>query len=317
MPIIRKQLKPSDVYPEDIRYNADTDEVQSLVNGDWVDNPAADPRHQTTFPPRVTANPACDAAESVKDAFKGQIDQILTAIDNTATTFTVAGLILGLFSFGVFEIFIAIAMTIANAMIDAGTTALSAALTDPAYHQFVCILRCHFNGSGRIDSGGLLQAQSEINDQIGGLAAVVLNSMLSLAGEGGVNNLASLGTSTGDCSDCDPCGDPCYTKFNVTTGTLLGIFDGYMRVQSANSGGTSIIQIDTGDPAICCQLLDFRDVSGGENISARYHINCGADISPGNIASGWFLEGCYDWMACQSPTGTTPDFVVEFLLTDC
>lgn len=203
MPIIRRQLKPSDVYPTDIRYDQDTDQVQRLVNGDWVDAPQSDPRHQTTLPPRVTSNTACDAAESVKDAFKGQIDGILTAIDGGGTAFTVAGIILALFSFGVFGIFISIALGIANAMLDAGTSALSAALTTPVYEQFACILFCHMDTSGQLTAEKLESVKSDVTDQVGGLGAIILNSMLALAGEGGVNNLGALGTSTGDCDGCE------------------------------------------------------------------------------------------------------------------
>lgn len=203
MPIIRRKLDPNTVYPEDIQYDPETEKVQRKINGDWVDSPESDPRHQTTLPPRITANTACDAAQSVVDALKGQIDSILEAIDNSGTAFTIAGIILSLFTFGVFAIFVSIALTIANAMLDAGTTALSAALTDPVYHTLACILSCHMDENGRLTADGLAGVESDVSDQIGGLAAVILNSMLSLAGEGGVNNIASLGASTGDCSDCN------------------------------------------------------------------------------------------------------------------
>jgi len=210
MPLIRRRLKSSDVYPDDIRYNSGTDTVQSLVNGDWVDNPAADPRRQTTFPPRLTADPACDAAKSVTDALKNQIDATIEAIGNASTAFQIAGLILGLLSFGVFAIFINIALTIADGMIDAGEAALTAALTPAVYEQLTCILACQFDSNGRITAERLAVAQSEVTDQIGGIAATVINSMLSLAGEGGVNNLASLGTATGNCAGCGCSETWCY-----------------------------------------------------------------------------------------------------------
>ena len=246
MPIVRRQLKPSDVYPEDIRYNSDTDTVQSLINDEWVDNPAADPRTQTTFPPRLTSDPPCDAAQSVVDAIKAQIDAILTAIDNAQTAFTIAGLILGLFTFGVFEIFIAIALAIAGAMLDAGTSALSAALTDPVYHTLVCILRCHMNSSGRIIPGELGAVEADVSDQIGGLAATILNSMLSLAGEGGINNLASLGTSTGDCSDCVggtacPAAGQGYEFGDVTSDTTICAVT-TQHIDSGLSGGVHVVR---------------------------------------------------------------------------
>jgi len=72
----------------------------------------------------------------------------------------------------------------------------------------------------RLDSAALDQVKSDVNDQIGGLGAVILNSMLTLAGEGGVNNLAALGTSTGDCDDCGCAW--CYTfDFETTDGDFL------------------------------------------------------------------------------------------------
>ena len=202
MPIIRRKLAPSDVYPSDIRYDPDTDKVQRLIDGTWQDAPESDPRTQTTLPPRTTTDPACDGAQSIVDALKGQIDQILIAIDNGATAFTIAGLILGLLSFGVFAIFIAIALFIADQMLTAGSTALEAALTESVYDDLACILYCNMNSSGRLTPGSLPLIMGDVTTEIGGLGATIINAMLALAGEGGLNNLASLGTSTGDCSAC-------------------------------------------------------------------------------------------------------------------
>jgi hypothetical protein len=202
MPIIRRQLKPSDVYPDDIRYNSDTDTVQRNINGVWQDSPESDPRTQTTLPTRDTADPRCDGAQSIADAIENQISQILTAIDNAQTVATIAGLVLGLFSFGVFAIFINIALAIAGYMLDAGTAAIEAALPPSAYEDLACILYCHMDNNGRINKGDMANIQSEVTDQVGGLGATILNDMLSLAGEGGLNNLAAVGTSTGDCDEC-------------------------------------------------------------------------------------------------------------------
>lgn len=220
MPIIRRQLKPSDVYPIDLRYNSDTDTVQSLINDTWTDNPDADPRTHTTLPARLTADPACDAAQSVSDALKGQINEIKTAIDNASTLFTIAGIILSIFTFGAYAIFITLALGIGGDMVAAGTAAITAALTDPVWDTFTCILFCHFGTDGRVKTGEFSQIMSDVTDQIGGLGATILNAMLSLAGEGGVNNLAAIGTSTGDCVACEcGCGDE-------TIGETLVLFFG-------------------------------------------------------------------------------------------
>jgi len=202
MPIVRKRLKPSDVYPDDIRYNPSGDQVEVLIDGVWTPAPGSDPRQQTTLPPRITADTKCDAAASIADALENQINEILTAIDNSLTVAQIAGLILGLFSFGVFAIFINIALAIADAMLGYGSAAIEAALPPAAFDTLKCILYCHMNDEGRINPGDLTNIFSEVGDQIGGIGAGILNDMMSLAGEGGLNNLAAIGTSTGDCSTC-------------------------------------------------------------------------------------------------------------------
>jgi hypothetical protein len=215
MPIIRKQLKPSDVYPDNIRYNEVGDKVQVFIDGEWVDAPESDPRTQTTYPPRATADPRCDGAQSVADALENQIAQILTAIDNAQTLATIAGLVLGLLSFGVFAIFINIALAIAGYMLDAGTAAISATLPPTAFDQLACILYCHMDAQGRIKKGDLPNIYNDIVDEISLPGAQVLISMLELAGEGGLNNLASIGTATGDCDEC-PCADTWCYLFDFT-----------------------------------------------------------------------------------------------------
>lgn len=219
MPIIRKRLEPSEVYPDDIRYNPSGDQVEVLIDGVWTPAPESDPRKQTTLPPRVTANTKCDAAESVAVALENQINGIATAIDNAQTVAQIAALILGLFSFGVFAIFINIALAIAGYMLDAGTAAIEAALPPSAFDTLACILYCHMDNNGRIKAGSLPLIQTDVGDQIGGLGAGILNDMLSLAGEGGINNLAAQGTATGDCDECGCSEDWCYLfDFTLTDG---------------------------------------------------------------------------------------------------
>jgi hypothetical protein len=205
MPIIRKKLDENAVYPTNLRYNEETDTVQSLVNGVWTDNPQADPRNQTTLPARITDNTRCDGAQSVSDALQNQISGIIDAIEAASTLFTIAGLILGIFTFGTFDIFISLALTLGGAMVDAGAPSLETALTPATFEALKCILFCHFENNGRIGDVALTEAMADVDDQIGGLGAFVINSMLALAGAGGVNNLAALGTATGDCTLCDEC----------------------------------------------------------------------------------------------------------------
>lgn len=267
MPIIRKQLKPSDVYPTDIRYNTDTGTVQSLINGDWVDNPAADPRNQTTFPPHMTADPNCDAAQSVADAFKRQIDGVLSAIAGSQSAFTIAGIILSLFTFGLFGIFISLALFLAHTMLNAGTISINAALTTPVYHTFMCILNCHMDGSGRLVAGSLGEVEGDIDTQIGGLGATILNAMLGLAGEGGVNNLGSIGTATGDCTDCD-CPNCDVTLWDWDAEFLGG--DGYASF--VRDEGAATISADSFDGG-AYHYWSINTKANGTDVCCRAHVS--------------------------------------------
>lgn len=288
MPIIRKKLKPSDVYPDDIRYDETTEQVQRFVNGAWIDAPESDPRTQTTLPPRITANPACDAAQSVVDALEGQIDSILTAIDNGATVFAIAGLILGLLSFGLFAIFISIALAIGDAMLSAGTTALSEALTPAVYEQLKCIIYCQMNSSGRLKEGGFDQIQTDVASDIGGLAAGIINSMLNLAGEGGINNLASLGTADmSDCSECPACDDDCSFGWVTTTaGNIISTTSTTVVVEStynASLNRQEIVlsrEIADGGAGGCCFVTGYTFDGTGMNYFTVQCNNSSGNYTP-------------------------------------
>lgn len=253
MPIIRKKLIPDEVYPSNLRYDEGTDTVQTNVNGDWVDSPENDPRHQTTFPPHVTADTACDAAQSVVDALKGQISGITDAIDNASTLFTIAGIILSIFTFGAFGVFISLALTIADGMIGYGSAAIEAALTPAVWEQFKCILYCAMDSNGRLDETGLAEVKAQVTAEIGGIAAIMINQMLQLAGYGGVNNLGALGESTGDCGECGCVEEWCYdfdftisdwsSFVTVTYGTWVGGM-GYVGVSYGTGGGISGMVFD-------------------------------------------------------------------------
>lgn len=294
MPVIRRKLDPNTVYPETVRYDPMTDTVQTNVNGEWVDNPEADPRTQTTYPPRITSNTKCDAAQSVSDAFKGHVDETITAIGNAATAFTIAGIILSLLSFGTFAVFISIALTVADAMIGIGASALTAALTTPVYEQFTCILFCNMDANGRLQAGGLAAVQGDVDAQIGGAAATVLNSMLALAGEGGVNNLASLGASTGDCSSCTDC--DCLHESDVAIGAFIDIGNDvtghYIQLASAPANYSGILGewavVGTVDE-FCCVYLTFAVTAGA--ISAGGLLGCsGGAVGAGPVGRVQFYH---------------------------
>lgn len=253
MPIIRKKLAPSDVYPDDLRYNEATDTVQTNVNGEWKDSPENDPRHQTTIPPRITADTACDAAQSIVGALKGQIAGVTDAIDNASTLFTIAGIILSIFTFGTFGVFISLALAAADAMVGYGSAAIEAALTEPVWEQLRCILYCAMDSNGRLAASDLAEVQAQVSSDIGGLAATIINQMLSLAGEGGVNNLGAVGEATGDCSSCACVDEWCY-DFDFTISDWSAFVTGELGTWV---GGTGWVGVPYGTGGGLHLVFDF------------------------------------------------------------
>lgn len=282
MPIIRKRLVASEVYPDTIRYNDGTDTVESFIDGVWTPNPDVDPRINTLYPPRITADSKCDAAASVSAAFQAQIGEIITAIGNAVTVFQVAGLVLGLLSFGVFAIFINIALAIGDAMLSAGDAALTAALTPAVWEQFTCILYCNMDANGRLQTGGLAAVQGDVTAQIGGLAGVTINSFVALSGEAGINNLASIGTSTGSCGGCTDC--DCIHESDVFIGNFVDIGNDitghYIQVTSAAANFSGILAewaVVGTFPDFCCTYITFSVTAGG--ISAGGLFGCDGNPS--------------------------------------
>lgn len=283
MPIIRKKLAPSDVYPADIRYNPSGDQVEVLIDGVWQPAPQSDPRKQTTLPPRLTADPGCDAARSIADALKNQIDQIILGIDNASTAFTIAGIILSIFSFGVFAIFVSIALAIADFMIGLGSAAIEAALPPSAFDTLACILYCYIDDQGRVHAEDIPNIQQDVVDQIGATGGTIINSMIDLAGVGGLNGLASVGTSTGDCSTCG-CATTWCKQFTFTTsaegwdamalgagiwGTLVpGQWDGTDAIDTVSS------------PDLAHRGVMLRRIFATRTVT---HINVVYDLTKGNI----------------------------------
>jgi hypothetical protein len=320
LPVIRRKLDPNEVYSETTRYDQDTDTVQSFVNGEWVDNPAADPRTQTLFPPIATSDPACDGAQRASDAFEGEIDEIITLISETSTFFTIAGAILALFEFGPFGLFIILAIALAHAMLDIGATALTAAFAGDVWDKFKCILFCHMGTDGRIKPGEFGAVQSDVTAKIGGTAGTIINAMLSIAGEAGVNNLAALGTATGDCADCE-CGDPPCTSLPdweavSGAGTIINRTSRYIDVAADHSSGQWQAGIKSPDAnstaAICCCLSSIEVIDGSSGAAVYCYNLCGEPLNDFSWAHCGLLPNGATEIVMVAVASVTGGFTIRF-----
>jgi len=293
----------------------------------WVDDPEDDPRNDyigaPPLPGAASSAKKCAAADNVRSLFEQYRDNLISIVGATPT---ILAIIAGILAFigvlaGVSGVGVGVGvlfLTMAAEIVQIGGTGISGAITFTVLQTFRCLVYCRMNDDGELTYEAWQGLLADIASEFDGFAETFFYQTVNGMGYIGVNNAATMGDSTAaDCDDCEPCVEGCSDKFSVTTGTFIGEFDGYLRYGAVATGGAMVIQINTSGADECCELLDFHDVVGGANITARYHINCGDAIEGGNIHPGWTLEGCYNFLACQTTVGDGTYFEVEFLLNFC
>jgi hypothetical protein len=206
--VVRDELNPDDVAPSNLRYNPGTDTVEIQgADGTWGENPAADPRSSPAyqFPPVTADDPACQAASNVTRQINNLIDEVLLVLPEA---FDAAGLLTLLIGFlvelGPFGVLIDLVLGLAFILFSAGTTAIAAAFPNEVYDQLICIFKCNMDTDGQMSVEQLAAAQAQIDSDIGGLAATILDAMFFLMGNVGISNWGTVdGGEPVDCSDCE------------------------------------------------------------------------------------------------------------------
>jgi hypothetical protein len=95
----------------------------------------------------------------------------------------------------------------ASALAAVGAVALTEAFTTEVYDQLLCIFLNRDGSDGQIDATSLALIRSDIDAQIGGVAATVLQLLIDTVGEVGLSNAGSGYALTGDCVVCSTCVD--------------------------------------------------------------------------------------------------------------
>lgn len=193
----------------DIRYDPVTDTFQQTTDGGatWQSAPWADPRKQNQFPPPNTPDPMCDAAARMVGALQQAGLGYVNELHAAASVYALASVpmaILGAF-FG-FGLLLPAAVVGANALVTAGHDAVKAAYEAIDWEALQCQLYCSLGLNGVLDDAGFFELQSYVNTLPFG-QQMILNSVLNLSGRGGLNNLASTRTETGECECPDCCGE--------------------------------------------------------------------------------------------------------------
>lgn len=271
--------------PPIIRYDPDCDCVQYSPDGGttWVTNEEADPRITTTKPPiKDEADPKCLAAASVVKYVKRIIDNITGPIAAGTTAGGIAlGLVTLLTDLGPYGILIGVLGFAALNLIAIGAGTITASMTVTVYDELLCILMCNFSDTGSMTGGALSEVYAEIDDQIGGEAAVILHILFGFMGFGGLSGAARLKLATDDCSGC---GCVWCFEFDFT----VGQFDWYIGYAGTYAAGTGFKSVTVGSNT----QLDVQRVFAAQYVTTvEVTFNRGHAANGGTSVAGFYNAG--------------------------
>ncbi len=205
--VIRKELDPAEVYPENLRYDADCDCVQQTYDdgATWVEQPGQDPRTSDTFryPTIGGGDPQCAAAANMTHFLQ---DVVETTLANLALGLDALGLatsILPLFvELGPFEILFGLGIGLASGLISLGVDVINEEFTSEVYDQLTCIFYCNIEIDGSVTSEDLAAISSQIDAEMSADVALIMGLMFLLSGPVGLSNEGTIGDAEFDCSSC-------------------------------------------------------------------------------------------------------------------
>lgn len=241
MEIVRLNLNEDAVSPSGVEYR---DGEMQIWNGvEWVSAPDFDPRSAPQFRlPALVGDHKCDAAARMVAQIEAQVDEAVQWQGN-ASVATAFLLSLGFITVGVSTLF-ALFILIADTLLTIGYVAIVAAMTSGVYAELRCILLTVLDTNGQLQNSELPQLRAAVDQEIGGVAAVVLNLMFDAFGAVQLSNAAVVRTETGTC-DCTTCA----VAYNDPMTSFLG-------------WRTSLLPAVAGDPAATWQATGGRTGGG-------------------------------------------------------
>lgn len=217
--VVRKELNPNEVYPENLRYNEDCDCIQQTYDGGatWVRQDGQDPRHSTTFlyPPITADDPRCQAAANMTLFFQNLIGDVLGVISAGLDALGVATSIMPLFvELGPFAILIDLGIGLSSALIGLGVDVINAEFTPEFYEALTCVFFCNIQSDGTVNEGDLSEINADVIAQFNPDVQLIMGACFLLMGEVGLSNAGTIGDAPADCDECE-C-NWCYT-WDLTT----------------------------------------------------------------------------------------------------
>lgn len=293
----------------------------------WVDDPDGDPRNDGyAAPPLPGTGPdtQCAAADNARDYLKSIRDQIIDGLEASSTVLIIIAAVIGAIGFliGLSGAGIGISVLLfglAGGLLSMTPEEVAEQIDDEALDTFKCILYCHMEENGQFTYEGWQAVLSDIDDQFTGFTHEFFHGLVAAMGYIGLSNATTIGAETADDCDCGCDVTGCNGKWNAQFGTLLGEFDGYLRMESIVLDGRSVVTMITDNIDECCTLLDVRIIEP-EGIDPHVNglrINCHAANVVENIINNLPLGGCYNYIGNQLAATDTRTMIVEYLFDEC
>lgn len=290
--VVRKELDPAEVYPTNLRYDADCDCIQQTYDGGstWVRQDGQDPRHSPTFqfPPVTADDPKCQAAANMALYFENIIDTTLSAISTGLDIIGLATTIMPIFiELGPFAILFDVGLGLASGLIGLGVDVINMEFTPETYSALACIFFCNIEADGSVteeDLGGII---ADIADQLNPDVQIIMGLMFLLMGEVGLSNAGTIGDAAADCDDC-ACGW-CYepdiqdgSGHGLTYNFLLGFGSITSNGLEANTvGGQSILAVEiswTPTDQMDAFYFEYHRSSPANGGSSQWELRNGATV---------------------------------------
>jgi len=218
--VIRKRLFEQEGLPFNVRWSDDCDCVQSFFNGEWVDNPTADPRYNpgNLAPPNPGIDPRCLAAAGMMEKTRAIMDAFFLAQSLIEAANAVLALITVTLP-GVGLIW-RVVIAVIEALIAVGSAALFAAFTEDAYEQLQCIFYDEIGDDGQMTADQLSTINTRICDEMSSVVCAAMGLILNMQGFVGMSNAGAFYDGEADCSEC-----PIYWCYDYNMLTSDGDFE--------------------------------------------------------------------------------------------
>lgn len=237
MKVIMKRLYEGEGLPPNTRWDETCECVQSTFDdgATWVDTPGADPRYNpgNLAPPNDTTDPRCSAAAGMRV----RIEQVLDAVFLADALIDAANAVFGVILFfnPPARLIWAIIIVVCEALYAIGLAALAASFTEAAYDELQCIFYRNIDNDGQMSAAQLSAINTEICSTMDVTVCAAMGLILNMLGFVGMSNAGAL---FGEDSDCDECGEWCYTWSSLSA----MISDGWAYIPGGNTASSKYLR---------------------------------------------------------------------------